>query len=109
MREEKPIPTFSCLLSQIKVRQPKISYVHVNGHTEELPQGISAAEDTVVKEREADIERPSTEPLRTIWKSEPNPGVFITCEGHTPERAYIFSKEKGDLVAFAKWYISNVK
>ena len=69
MREKNPIPTFSYLLSQIKERQPKLSYVHLNGHTEELPPGISlnTEEERAVKDREADIERPSTACYLEIW------------------------------------------
>lgn len=84
MRMKDPVPTFSYLVSELKVRQPEIAYLHV-----------------VEGQEPGD----SNDFLRDIWKV--NGGVFLSAGGHQREDAFEYAN-KGDVVVFGRWFISNV-
>lgn len=90
MRERDPVTTFSYLIRSLKERHPDLAYIHV---IEPTPQSTDDAANP-----------PSNDFARAIWQ----PGVFLSADGHTRESAFKAAKERGDVVVFGKWFISNV-
>jgi NADPH2 dehydrogenase len=92
MRMEDPVPTFSYLIRTLKERHPGMAYIHmveprVVGNTvnDEAPSGAN-------------------DEFRDIWVPKP----FIAAGGFTREGAMERAEEHGDLVAFGRYFISNV-
>ena len=88
MRMSDPIPTFSHFVGEIRRRYERLAYLHVVEGT-----------------REGD----SNEFLRNIWHdNNGKEAVFLSAGEHNRESALKHAEEKGDVVAFGKWFISNV-
>jgi len=85
MRMSDPIPTFRYFVQQLKTRHPKLAYLH----------GIEGKQPD-----------DSLDFVRDIW-SKDGQGVFLSAGDHSRESALRFAEEKGDVVAFGKWFISN--
>lgn len=96
---EHPQPTFAYLVSTIRDRYPRFAYIHVveprvSGFTPRTP-----------------LKGESNDFLRSIWKgpeSEKNGSVYISAGGFNAQNALDVSEATGDLVAFGRFYISNV-
>ncbi|KAJ7683135.1 NADH:flavin oxidoreductase/NADH oxidase [Mycena rosella] len=86
-----PKPTYSHLVTQLRDRYPELAYLHV---VEPRVDGV----DTVkIKDGY------SNDFIREIWGHR----RLISAGGYTRETAIAAAEEKGDLVAFARPYISN--
>lgn len=112
MRMDDPLPTYSYLITQLRDAHPDMAYIHV---TESAPYDEETLRTGVLRSasgREIPVDtsvptRDLSDPLRTIWKG--NGRVFITCDGYNRETALRDAREKGEVVAFGKWFISNVR
>lgn len=91
MREENPIPTFSYLITELRRRFPNLGYLHM------VEPGISGAVDQ-------DLMADSNDFARAIWQPRP----FIVAGRYTSETALHTAEEKGGLIAFGRWFVSNV-
>lgn len=78
-----PIPQFSHFVQSLADAHPSLGYLHVI---------------------EPDTPTKSNDFLREIWAPRP----FISTGRHNRESAIARSDKSGDLVAFGRWYISNV-
>ena len=89
---DDPVPQFSHFIRSLVTSYPKLAYLH----TVEPDNGI---------------ERESSDFLRNIWSARP----FIACGGFksagsfTMQSAIERAEKTGDLIAFGRWYISNVR
>lgn len=100
MRMNHPEPTFALLVSQLRDAYPNFSYLHV------VEPRIAGASD-----RDA-LDGESNDFLRAIWKgpsSLKNGSVYISAGGYTPEEALAKAEENDELVAFGRYFISNVR
>lgn len=82
-----PIPQFTYLVKRIVEKHPNMAYLHVV---------------------EPDKGAPETESnnfLREIWGPRP----FISCGDYTRETALAKADETGNLIAFGRYFISNVR
>lgn len=97
MREKDPIPTFSYLIQQLHDRFPDLAYLHL------VEPRIKGDHDAKAKETDASQED-SNDFARTIWGERP----LIVAGGFSPKMAADKVEKDGGLVAFGRWYISNV-
>lgn len=81
-----PIPQFTYLIKSIVEKHPDMAYLHVVEPDKGAP------------------ETESNDFLRKIWGPRP----FITCGDQTRETALTMADETGNLVAFGRYFISNV-
>lgn len=86
MRMPDPVPTFTYFVQQLKARHPDLAYLH----------GIEGKESG-----------DSLDFVREIWSGD-GKGVFVSAGGFSRESALRLAEEKGDIVAFGKYFISNV-
>ncbi|KAF9489858.1 FMN-linked oxidoreductase [Pleurotus eryngii] len=86
-----PIPTFSYFVKTLRKRHPELAYLHV---VEPRVNGIAAVEN---------IEGQSNDFIREIWA----PKVFISAGGYDRNLAIQMADEKGDVIAFGRFFISN--
>ncbi|KAF5366353.1 hypothetical protein D9757_011460 [Collybiopsis confluens] len=94
MRMSDPAPTFSHLVSKLKKNLPDLAYLHL---VEPLISGSKTQhKDNIVATDSNDF-------LRRIWHPKP----LISAGGYTRETAMLTADEKGDLIAFGRYYISN--
>lgn len=96
---QHPEPTFAYLVSTIRATYPRFSYIHV------VEPRIAGS-----TEREA-LPSESNDFLRSIWKgpdSERNHSVYFSAGGYDIEGALKGAEEKGDVVVFGRYFISNV-
>ncbi|KIK55658.1 hypothetical protein GYMLUDRAFT_175214 [Collybiopsis luxurians FD-317 M1] len=94
MRMSDPVPTFSYLVSKLKEQLPDLAYLHlvepqISGSKTELVDNI--------------VQTDSNDFLRDIWRPKP----LVSAGGYTRETAMQTADEKGDLIAFGRYYISN--
>ncbi|KAG7441249.1 FMN-linked oxidoreductase [Guyanagaster necrorhizus] len=94
MRMEDPVPTFSHLVTSVKELYPDFAWIHVvearvDGFTDRSPEDIK------------DVE--TNDFIRKIWAPKP----LISAGGYTRESGIETADEKGDLIAYGRWYISN--
>ncbi|KAL1753971.1 hypothetical protein FB107DRAFT_249783 [Schizophyllum commune] len=94
MRMANPIPQFSYFVKELKSRHPDLAYIHV---VEPRVHGPETIQDKDIDARE------SNDFLREIWGARP----YISAGAYTRELALQTAQEKGDLVAFGRYYISN--
>ncbi len=88
-----PIPTYTELVTRIRDRYPDFAYIHViEGTILDLFGTGSPGE------------RPSTKFLRDIWGDRP----YITNSGWKRDTAIEAVEKEGGLVAFGRYFISNV-
>ncbi|THH03299.1 hypothetical protein EW145_g6368 [Phellinidium pouzarii] len=86
MRMADPIPTFSHYVTEIRKRNPDLAYLHAV---------------------EGAMEGDSNDFAREIWGVGKAEGaVFLSSGGHNRETA-LKNTEKGDVVVFGRWFISN--
>lgn len=100
MHMEHPQPTFAYLVSRVREAYPRFSYLHV-------PEPRVAG----ILDRQP-ITGESNDFLRAIWKgpdSERNGSVYIAAGGFSAGNAIEVAEQTGDLIAFGRYYISNVR
>ncbi|KAI5892083.1 FMN-linked oxidoreductase [Schizophyllum commune H4-8] len=94
MRMADPIPQFSYFVKELKSRHPEFAYIHVVEPRVHGPETVN----------EKDIEaREQNNFLREIWSPRP----YISAGAYTRDLALKTAEEKGDLIAFGRYYISN--
>ncbi|KAI5119237.1 hypothetical protein M0805_002162 [Coniferiporia weirii] len=87
MRMTDPIPTFSHFVREARRRHPHLAYLHMV---------------------EGAIEGESNDFAREIWGNGAEDGsVFLSARGYGRANALRDSQERGDVVVFGKWFISN--
>lgn len=94
-----PEPTFAFFVSRLRELFPRLAYLHVT------EPRVAAHDDRITSSTE------SNDFLRSIWKtpgSEDNGSVYISAGGYTLERALEDADRKCDLIAFGRYYTSNV-
>lgn len=89
MREKDPVPTFSYLIQELRDRFPNLAYLHL----------VEAPANTVEGEPE------SNDFAREIWGDRP----LIAADAFQPDTAKETVENKGGLIAFGKYFISNVR
>jgi NADPH2 dehydrogenase len=87
MHMAEPIPQFTHFVRNLAAAHPDLAYIHAV--ESEAPAGTAESNDF----------------MRKIWAPRP----FITCQGYTRETAIARADATGDLVAFGKAYIANVR
>lgn len=90
-----PIPTFSYLVNEIKEKHPDIAFMHV---VEPRISGSADAEDALVGKDD------SNDFIREIWAPRP----LISAGRYSRETAIQTANDKGDLIAFGRYFVSNV-
>ncbi len=92
MGMQDPIPTFSYFVSEIKRRHPDLAYLHV-------------VEPRVAVDRSRKASAlESNDFIHRIWAPKP----LISADGYTRESAMQTADRKGDIIAFGRYFISNV-
>lgn len=92
-------PQFATFVSRIRELYPRFAYLHV---VEPRVAGYFSREILAWE---------SNDFLRAIWKgpdSEANGSVYLSAGGYTPQNALDDAEDKGDLIVFGRYYISNV-
>ncbi|PFH48787.1 hypothetical protein AMATHDRAFT_64614 [Amanita thiersii Skay4041] len=93
MGMEDPIPQFAHFVSTLKMRHPKLAYIHV---IEPRIDGPTDRSSPIKKHESNDF-------LRAIWK----PGVYIAAGGFDREKALVEAEETGGLVTFGRHFLAN--
>ncbi|KAJ3551583.1 hypothetical protein NM688_g4619 [Phlebia brevispora] len=91
MRMEDPIPQFTHLVSELARQHPSMAYIHV------VEPRVHRFDDIEVPPGE------SNDFMRDIWFPRP----LISAGGYKRENALDVAEEKGDLIAFGRYFISN--
>ncbi|TFK62755.1 NADH:flavin oxidoreductase/NADH oxidase [Pluteus cervinus] len=92
MRMKDPIPQFTHYATQLKERFPKLAFLHV------IEPRIDGSES-----REVGLANESNDFIREIW----SPRTFISAGGYTRDSAIRTAEEKGDVIGFGRYFISN--
>jgi NADPH2 dehydrogenase len=93
MGMKDPIPTFSYIATQIRDRHPNFAYLHA------IEPRVHGFED-----RES-LPNESNDFLRKIWAPKP----FISAGGYGRSNGIERSEQTGDLIAYGRYFISNVR
>ena len=108
---DDPKPTFKYLAERIKDLYPDFAYIHVvdpraEGNRDRIPDpgevGNIMARKTIAYCYNLQFQ--SNDFLRDVWKPKP----FINAGGFNAELALESGEKTDDLVAFGRYYISNV-
>lgn len=91
------VPVFTALVNAVKERYPKLAYLHI---VEPRVLGL-------YDRKEGAPEGESNDFVRDILKGTEIP--LISAGGYTTESAVETADQKGDLIAFGRYYISNVR
>lgn len=111
MRMEDPKPTFSYLLSEFVKRVPELAYVHLVEPGIKGIVSVSCASHEVsacFRETSAAImttNLQSNDFIREIWSPRP----IISAGAYTRDTAIQRAETKGDLIAFGRPFIGNVR
>jgi NADPH2 dehydrogenase len=89
-----PVPVFSHVVEELRRRYPNFGYLHV---IEPRVRGIFDRDDPAVEEESNDF-------LRAIWAGKP----WISAGGFSRDRAIKQADENGELIAFGRYFTSNV-
>ncbi|KAJ7144783.1 hypothetical protein C8R43DRAFT_927339 [Mycena crocata] len=92
MHFDHPKPTYAHLVTQLRERYPDFAYLHV---VEPRADGLETVD--VIKDGY------SNDFIRDIWGDR----RLISAGGYTRDTAIAAAEQKGDLIAFARPYISN--
>lgn len=110
MRMKDPIPTFSYIVQQIAERYPNFAFLHV------IEPRVDASTDRTPSEEEVSCcsyhdlrgleltQSQSNDFIRKIWHPRP----FISAGGYNRELSVEAAETKGDLIAWGRYYVSNV-
>lgn len=85
-----PIPTYTYLVTELGKKHPKLAYIHL----------VEPRFDTKWNPDSG----ASNDFIRAIWSPKP----LITAGAYERDSAIATADEKGDLIAFSRYYISNV-
>lgn len=101
MRMPDPLSQFSYLISQLRVRHPYLSYIHL---TEPRVQGdIDTASSNLAGQPD------SNEFARKIWLGDGKDGrVMLSAGGYTGESAAKAIEELGIVPVFGRSFLANV-
>lgn len=93
MKMDDPVPQFTHFVTTLKSKHPNLAYLHlveprIDGNLEAVSEGT---------------EHESNDFVRAVWAPLP----LIIAGGYSREKAFQ-AAEKGELVAFGRFYISNV-
>jgi NADPH2 dehydrogenase len=91
---------FSYIVSKIKEAHPTLSYIHV---IEARAKGFDVLDQ--------DPEGENNDFIREIWSSpedDENGRRLISAGGYTKEVGIEHADERGDLIAFGRYFIANV-
>lgn len=93
-----PKPTYTYLVSHLRDAHPDLAYIHlVEPRDLEAPHpGADASELTPGE---------SNDFIREIWAPRP----LVSAGGYRRELALDFAEKKGDIIAFGRWFIANVR
>lgn len=100
MGMKDPIPTYGYLVSQLRENHPNLAYIHV---VEPRINGVGL--DV------ADFGDRSNDFIRNIWRSGDDAGSrrVISAGGYTRALGIERANETGDLIAYGRSFISNVR
>ena len=100
MGMKDPIPTFSHLVSRLRATHPNLAYIHA------IEPRIDGADVQIL-----DLQGRSNDFIREIWESGDgdNDRRFISAGGYTRDLAIKWAETKGDLIAFGRHFIANVR
>ncbi|KAF9002767.1 hypothetical protein BDQ17DRAFT_1280278 [Cyathus striatus] len=101
MRMDNPIPQFAHFVSFLKKAHPDLAYIHVVEPETAGSSGKAHGPEDLHLGNDSNEE--SNDFLRAIWKPKP----FISCGGYIRESALIRAEDKGDIIAFGRWFIAN--
>ena len=90
-----PIPTFSYFVTELRRRFPNFGYLHV------IEPRIRGVDDRVLAADSTE----SNDFLRAIWTDK----LWISAGGYTRESAMKQADERGELIAFGRFFTSNVR
>ncbi|KAF8644661.1 hypothetical protein AX16_008321 [Volvariella volvacea WC 439] len=94
MQMDDPVPQFTHVVTKLKENHPSLAYLHI------IEPRVNG-DDWRAK---ADIQfHESNDFIRAIW----SPKIIISAGGHNRESAIKTAEEKGGLVAFGRYFISN--
>jgi NADPH2 dehydrogenase len=96
MKMADPVPQFTHFVTSLKSKHPNLAYIHL------IEPRISAGNDVEDPNEEHHVE--SNDFIRAIWQPRP----LISAGGFSRESALNTAEEKGGLIAFGRFYISNV-
>ncbi|KAF9077407.1 hypothetical protein BDP27DRAFT_1379648 [Rhodocollybia butyracea] len=96
MRMNDPKPTFRYFVEELKKAHPTLSYIHV---VEPRSQGYDLKMDLPEGE--------SLDFLREVWTQEGSARWFISAGGADREIGIQTADDKGGLVAYGRWFLSN--
>ena len=82
-------------MSELHKRHPNLAYLHV------IEPRVQGTGDRIEAAREVE----SNDFLRAIWNDKP----WISAGGFTRDNAIKHADERGELVAFGRYYTSNVR
>jgi 2,4-dienoyl-CoA reductase-like NADH-dependent reductase (Old Yellow Enzyme family) len=86
-----PVPVFSYLVEELRRRHPNFGYLHV------IEPRVRGSVDRAVDKESNDF-------LRAIWAGKP----WISAGGFSRDNAIKQADEKGELIAFGRYFTSNV-
>lgn len=90
-----PVPTYTYLVSQLSTLHPSLAYIHVvepELNSKHSMKAFPACEQ-------------SNDFIRAIWGNRP----LISCGDYTRSSGIKTADEKGDLIAYGRPFVSNVK
>ena len=87
-----PIPVFSHLVAELRRRHPNFGYLHV-------------VEPRVRGSFDRAVEGESNDFLRAIWAGK----LWISAGGFSRDSAIAQADEHGELIAFGRYFTSNVR
>ena len=93
-----PIPTFSYVVKQLRERHPDLAYIHA------VQPRIEGSNDTDYDRVVVTTVPASNDFIRELWAPRP----LILASGFSAASALAAAEEHGDLVAFGRYFISNV-
>ena len=96
MRMTDPVPTFTYLVTQLRILYPNLAYVHV------VEPRIAGGADEVLETPPTTTD--SNEFIREIWAPRP----LITAGKYDSVEKILGAADRGDLVALGRYFISNV-
>ncbi|TFK30966.1 hypothetical protein BDQ12DRAFT_619841, partial [Crucibulum laeve] len=100
MRMGDPVTQFSHLVTALRDAYPHLSYLHVI----EARIGGDDEKDRVDNEKDRVGKNESNDFIRKIW----GPKRLVSAGGFTRDGAIKHAEETGELIAFGRYYISNV-
>ena len=99
MRMKDPVPTFSHLISTVLTDHPELAYIHI---VEPRADGAETRTSPIAVHENNDF-------FRNIVREIGKGTKFISAGGYTRETAIDVADKKGDLIAFGRPFLANVR